>query len=140
MSSEQGRSWIKSILSTCCEQLNNHLSKGSQIDNRLKSTIFWYFREVLRFGSHSRMSMRYERVLLERIVEALAVASVINEGLIDKKYNEEIKCLLNSTKEVANIHERYTEKYQPKENNASLSLEYNSELNNFLNKIQNNLC
>ena len=140
LSSEQGHSWIKSILSTCCEQLNNHLSKGSQIDNRLKTTIFWYFREVLRFGSHSRISMRYERVILERIVEALAVASVINEGLIDKKYSKEIKTLLDFTKEATNIHERYTEKYQPTKGNESLIAEYNSELNMFLKKIQNNLC
>jgi hypothetical protein len=140
LSSEQGHSWIKSILSTCCEQLNNHLSKGSQIDNRLKTTIFWYFREVLRFGSHSRVSMRYERVVLERIVEALAVASVINEGLIDREYSEEIKSLLDFTKETTNIHERYTEQYQPTKDNTSLVLEYNSELNTFFKKIQNNIC
>ena len=140
LSSEQGHGWIKSILSTCCEQLNNHLSKGSQIDNRLKTTIFWYFREVLRFGSHSRISMRYERVVLERIVEALAVASVINEGLADKEYSDEIKTLLDFTKEATNIHERYAEQYQATRNNASLTSEYNSALNTFNNKTQNNLC
>ena len=66
---------LAAIIESCRTKLLAHLRKGNQVYERMKTTIAWYFRETLRFGSHSRISMRYERVPLEWMAEALAVAS-----------------------------------------------------------------
>ena len=65
--------------------LIQHLINGNQIYNRTKATIFWYVRETLRFGSHSRYSMRYDRLTLEYIAEGLALAKILNHNLGNKK-------------------------------------------------------
>ena len=69
------------IIAKVYKTLLSHLENGDQIYNRTKTSIYWYFRETLRFGSQSRISMRYDRITLEYISESLAVAYVLNNKL-----------------------------------------------------------
>jgi hypothetical protein len=59
-SSEYAVERILLTLDKVGELLIAHLEKGNQIFERTKATIFWYVRESLRFGSHSRISMLYD--------------------------------------------------------------------------------
>jgi len=130
--------WIEVIINNVHDQLLTHLSKGNQIDNRLKSTIFWYFRETLRFGSHSRISMRYERIALEYITEALAVALavalVLDDGLASSKKSE-IFNLISIVDNVVEVHEKYCSMYNPEVNNKQVLQEYNNALTNLMSLI-----
>lgn len=94
------------VLGKVKELLITHLSAGNQVYERTKSTIFWYVRETLRFGSHSRYSMRYDRVLLEFLAEGLAVAAVLDRTLELGKAAE-IKQLAGILEETAAVHEKY---------------------------------
>ena len=76
---KKGQDRFNRIIEKCREMLLNHLKQGSQINERKKATIFWYFRETLRFGSHSRISMMYDRITLEHLGEALMVAFLIEK-------------------------------------------------------------
>ena len=118
--------WIGSIISNSVKQLYEHLERGSQVDNRIKTTIFWYFRELLRFGSHSRISMRYERVLLENIIESLAVALVL-DSLADCNMEDNISKLVKLVESIARTHEDFCCKI-PQEDRVSYMERYNSEL------------
>ena len=141
LTKDQAIEWVRSILNSCVDQLSEHLLKGSQIDTRLKTTIFWYFREVLRFGSHSRVSMRYDRVLLENITEALAFASVVDLQLIKSKYLPSIVYLSNLLKTVVSVHNYYSENFSPKKNNTILIGEYNKSLQNLHKELRyKNIC
>ena len=84
--------------------LLGHLEEGSQIFERKKTTIFWYFRETLRFGSHSRISMLYDRVLLEYLAEALIVAFLIDKNGDLKKSKVVIK-IINNLKKTVDTHQ-----------------------------------
>lgn len=132
--SDYASEWIEVIINSVHNQLLAHLSKGSQIDNRLKSTIFWYFRETLRFGSHSRISMRYERIALEYITEALAVALVLDDAL-DSSRKSEILNLIKIVETIVEVHEKYCPLYKPEVNNKQILQEYNNELTNLMSSI-----
>ena len=86
--------------------LLGHLEEGSQIFERKKTTIFWYFRETLRFGSHSRVSMLYDRVLLEYLAEALIVAFLIDKKWNLKKSKVVIK-IINNLKKTVDTHQKF---------------------------------
>lgn len=92
------------ILEACRKTLHAHLQSGNQVYERMKTTIFWYFRETLRFGSHSRFSMRYDRIILEYVAEALVVASLLNRWL-DANQEREIKRLIAILEKIVCIHE-----------------------------------
>ena len=141
LSGKQAKEWVNSIFTTCYEQLLLHLSKGSQIDNRLKTVIFWYFREALRFGSHSRFSMRYERITLEYITEALAFASIIDIKYLNSQYNTQIIKFLDFLKQIIHTHNKYTNQFIPGASNSSLVMTYNNTLNNIYKDLQDsNIC
>lgn len=116
------------VLSKVRNLLLNHLKMGNQVYNRTKTAIFWYVRESLRFGTHSRYSMRYDRLLLEFLAEGLAVAEVINKSLEMKKSTEidELKKLLNQT---VNVHEYYCEKFSFIVDSKQLLSDYDLKLN-----------
>ncbi len=130
--------WIEVIINSAHNQLLTHLLKGNQIGNRLKGTIFWYFRETLRFGSHSRISMRYERITLEYITEALAVALVLDDGLASSKKSE-ICNLINVIENLVGIHEKYCSLYNPEVNNKQILQEYNNNLSSLMSSISNKI-
>ncbi|MFK5893418.1 MAG: hypothetical protein QM504_09390 [Pseudomonadota bacterium] len=132
--SDYALEWIEVIINSIHNQLLSHLQKGNQIGNRLKGTIFWYFREALRFGSHSRISMRYERITLEYITEALAVALVLDDGLAASKKSD-ICNLINIVENIVNTHEKYCSSYNPELNNKQILQEYDKALINIMSSI-----
>ncbi|MCK5268633.1 MAG: hypothetical protein KAR07_10705, partial [Spirochaetes bacterium] len=107
---EYERLRLPAILQKVNAMLIEHLKQGNQIYSRLKTTIFWYFRETLRFGSHSRISMRYERVPLEFMAEALAVAGVLDLNM-DSKMRLEIKRLIGWVEETVQVHEYFCRQF-----------------------------
>lgn len=115
------------ILSKVRRLLIQHLQARNQVFERTKTTIFWYVREALRFGSHSRVSMLYDRVLMEFLAEGLAVAGVLDEAMGGKKSSEieELICALQS---IVRIHEEYCGQFSLAGNSNQLLARYNSML------------
>jgi lysophospholipase L1-like esterase len=50
---------------------------ANQIGERIKTIRTWYTREAFRYGTHSRLSMLYDRWAVERFAEAVAIAAVV---------------------------------------------------------------
>jgi len=115
------------ILNKVRSMLINHLTIGSQIFERTKGTIFWYVRETLRFGSHSRYSMRYDRLLLEFLAEGLAVACVLDQFL-DQKQSKEIDLLIRVLYQTVAVHEEFCRKLSLNEASDKLLLDYDLKL------------
>lgn len=119
--------WISRIIACARSSISGHLEQCPRVYERLKTTIFWYFREMLRWGSHSRVSMRYERMTLEFIAEALAVASwldIKSEAGRDKEILELAKSLVR----VVQIHEKYCLRFKPGGDNVALMTAYTAAL------------
>lgn len=127
---------IEQILAKVHKQLLQHLSNGNQIYNRTKSTIFWYVRETLRFGSHSRYSMRYDRMQLEYLAEGLAVARIINSHF-DNRHVNAINDLVNILNATISIHEEYCARFELSENNSNLLKDYDKALEILHNQLIN---
>jgi hypothetical protein len=125
--------WRQRILDAVSQAMTLHLQEQNQIEERLKTTIYWYFRETLRFGSHSRISMRYERIQLEYIAEGLAVALVL--GKLTGVSSEDVKPMLKLLEGTVKIHEKFCAKYNPKQDPANLLLQYDKELAQLQTKI-----
>lgn len=127
---------LPAILLKCRQVLISHLRRGNQVYERMKTTIFWYFREALRYGSHSRISMRYERTILEYTAEALVVASLldlrIGVGRLD-----EIKELVRFLGETVCIHEHYCQKFTMTDQPRDLLVEYDRRLFEIADRIEN---
>jgi hypothetical protein len=123
LSEEIAVQWIRAILAASGDALRQHLSRGVRIHERLISTIFWYFREMLRFGSYSRVSMRYERVGLEFIAEALAVAVVLDDRY-GQNFSASIRVLIEMAEKTAMVHESYCEQYRPSQESTALLADY----------------
>jgi len=114
--------------------LRSHLEEGNQIYNRTKTIIFWYFRETLRFGSHSRYSMRYNRVLTEYMSEALILCQYFNRKEnydLDQKILQLKEALLTTVK----IHEEYCRKFNLQEVDAKLMVAYDTQLKRIINQL-----
>ncbi len=118
---------IALILDKVNRLLLKHLSLGNQVYNRTKSTIFWYVRETLRFGSHSRYSMRYDRMLLEYLAEGLVVSKIINCHL-NNRYTDEINKLVNALNQTVSIHDDYCSRFKLSENSSTLLENYDKAL------------
>ncbi len=118
---------LPKILSKIRFDLAGHLNKGNQIQERLKSTIFWYFRETLRFGSHSRISMRYDRIFLEFTAEALAVAGVLDLKL-GLEHEKEILRLIQFLEEAVRTHEHFCSYFSAHTDSKSLLAKYDQSL------------
>lgn len=121
------KAWASRIVLHVRSALIRHLEQGPQIHERLKTTIFWYFREVLRWGSHSRVSMRYERLVLEFMAEALTVASWLDFKSGMEK-NKEILELAKSLVRTIQIHEKYCLQFKLGEDNKALFEAYSMAL------------
>ncbi|MEI8013123.1 MAG: hypothetical protein WCI27_11720, partial [Candidatus Omnitrophota bacterium] len=98
--------YLDRILQQVRKILLAHLQKGPQVFERLRTTMFWYFREVLRWGSHSRVAMRYDRRCLEYCMEALVVAAVLDDKMAAGR-NARIMALAAVVAEVVKVHEAY---------------------------------
>ena len=127
---------IEQIITKVHKQLLQHLSIGNQIYNRTKSTIFWYVRETLRFGSHSRYSMRYDRMQLEYMAEGLAVARIIDSHF-DNRHMNVINDLINKLNATISIHEEYCTRFELSKNNSKLLKDYDESLEILRNQLIN---
>ncbi len=124
-SSEKVR--LLSILNKVRGMLIQHLRTGNVVHERIKTTIFWYVRECLRFGGHSRVSMLYERVLLEYLAEGLAVAGVLDAAL-KAGQSEEINRLIGLLESTVEIHEDYCGRFTMTNCTDEFFLSYNQKL------------
>lgn len=127
--------WLNTILDRVKGGLIIHLRGGNKIHERMKTTIFWYFRETLRWGSHSRISMRYDRLFLEFSAEALAVASILDSRLGASRTGE-IEASIRWIEETVRIHERYAAQYSIEEAGAALLAEYDAALKGFADSVE----
>ena len=100
-----------------------------------KSTIFWYVREALRFGAHSRVSMLYDRLLIEFVAEGLAVAGVIDYEL-KKKKSVEIESLVKLLHEIVRLHEKFCSHYLQSQDDSKIIKDYNAGLSHILKKLK----
>ena len=107
--------------------LLRHLQCGSQIFERIKTTIFWYVREALRFGAHSRVSMLYDRLLIEFLAEGLAVAGYLDSKLGLEKASE-IQDLIRLLESVVRVHEQHCSRFSLSSDNGQLLLSYDRQL------------
>ena len=82
------------VLSKVSHTLLKILQAGDVTRLREKTTMYWFFRETIRFGSQSRSSMRFDLTAMEYSAEALLRVAVTDliilhksckmlEGLID---------------------------------------------------------
>jgi hypothetical protein len=130
----EDEAWVRRILINVEEAIKNHLNQKVQCQERLVTTIFWYFRETLRFGSHSRLSMRYDRLTLEFAAEALTIA-----GWLDfkngQRHQSSIQKLADVLIETVSIHERYASVFSLKKDNRVLLTEYGKALNSLLERL-----
>jgi tetratricopeptide (TPR) repeat protein len=120
---------LSAIIVECKRQLQSHLQQGNQIHNRLKTTIYWYFRETLRYGAHSRFSMRYDRITLEYIAEALVVALILNQKVKGEKVNE-ILSIIDTLNKTVMVHEYFCQQFSLNSNSKELLEDYELQLLN----------
>jgi tetratricopeptide (TPR) repeat protein len=118
---------VGKIINRVEEVLRAHLKKGPQVGERLMTTIFWYFRELLRWGSHSRISMRYDRRALEYCMEALIVAAVLDkktaQGQIDR-----IIVLASEISQIVTVHETWCSRLDLTSNHSDNISQYKNAL------------
>lgn len=129
---EAGR--LPAILARVRRDLYEHLRRGPVVHERVKTTIFWYVREALRFGTHSRPSMRYERVLLEYLAEALAVAGILDLRLGGKR-SDEIRRLISALEEAVSAHEDAARRFSLERDNDQLLIDYDTQLKNLADRL-----
>ena len=123
------------ILSKCRRLLVQHLHAGNQVFKRTKTTIFWYVREALRFGSHSRVSMLYDRVLMEYLAEGLAVAGVLDAAMGMKK-SSEIEELIHVLQSAVRIHEAYCGRFSLVDGSDQLLASYSRKLMDLASQLE----
>ena len=118
---------LSHILTKVRNLLIRHLETGNQIFERVKTTIYWYFREALRFGAHSRTHMLYDRTTLEFLAEGLAVAGVL-DAATGTKSSGEIENLIYLITVCTEIHDKYCSKFVLVNNSENLLESYDREL------------
>lgn len=123
------------ILSKVRRLLVEHLHTGNRVFERRKTTMFWYVRETLRFGSHSRVSMLYDRVLLEFLAEGLAVAGVLDAAM-GMKESSEIEELIRILQVSVRMHEVFCERFLRSADSDQLLASYNRELGNIAIQLE----
>jgi hypothetical protein len=128
---------LPNILHKVQTLLADHLSKGNQVYVRTKTTIFWYVRETLRFGSHSRYSMRYDRLLMEFLAEGLAIAAILDSKLSNEK-KDEIENLIDLLQATVNIHNEYCSKFSLNADSKDLLHEYDLKLKEIFDSLNRN--
>lgn len=126
---------LPAILKKVNKMLLEHLKQGNQIYERMKTTIFWYFRETLRFGSHSRISMRYERIPLEFMAEALAIAAVLDFNM-GSKMCFEIQRLIGWLEETVQTHEYFCRQFSLEHDCRDLLTQYDSKLMDIAQRME----
>ena len=124
------------IIDRVDEVLRAHLKKGPQVAERLMTTIFWYFRELLRWGSHSRISMRYDRRTLEYCMEALIVAAVLDKKTAQDQIDR-IMALASEISQIVTIHETWCSRLDLTSDHADDISKYKHALDDINARLSN---
>jgi hypothetical protein len=119
--------------------LSEHLHRKNQIFERVKTLIFWYVREALRFGAHSRYSMFYDRLLLENLAEGLAVAGVIDMELNLKRGSHIIQ-IIKFIESTTQIHENFCREFKFEFSSNDLLNSYDDALMKQYEKLKGEVC
>jgi len=77
------------------------------VNRRIKTVIYWYTREAFRYGTHSRASMLYERLEIDRLIESLIVAAVIARANSFERRQQRCHALIDCLIQLIDVHERY---------------------------------
>ena len=94
--------------------------------NRIITVKYWYLREALRFGAHSRPGMRYPEWEMEKLVEGLFCALVIARRHADATTEAHALALLDMLARLREVHEKYATG-EP-DDGADGTAEYRAEL------------
>ena len=129
---EVNAEWMDRIIAESLRVLTAHLRQGPQIRERLMTTIYWFFRETLRWGAHSRHSMRYDRLTLEYLAESLTIAGWLDHHGSGTRASE-IHSLTAILIDTIEVHERFVRQYSPSADNCALLEEYRKALESLLN-------
>jgi len=124
------------IIAKVNKDLLTHLRLGNQIHERLRTTIFWFFRETLRWGAHSRISMRYDRLFLEYCAEALALAGVLDLKLGGTK-RESILRAVEWVEKTDSIHSCFAKQFSLEKDCSELLVGYDQALLRHAEEIEN---
>jgi hypothetical protein len=84
------------------------------IGERVRTTMKWYTREALRFGTQSRTSMLYSRWEIEKLVEGTVVSAVIADARGELRQLAEVDQLLADILSLLEVHERHVALYHQK--------------------------
>lgn len=118
---------IEKIFEKIKKNINEFLSYKNLFYNRKKMTMYWFLRESLKFGTHSRESMNYNLSILQNITDSILIGLVIN-----KKYElNYLDKLIHFKKYIEEIYE-YNKLFYSKKNNYN---EYKFDLSEYYNKI-----
>ncbi len=128
---------IKDCLNKIKDKISFHMNKlpkENQIYDRRKFTMYWYFRESIKFGTQSRNSMFYNFIELQNIYEAAVLSIGLSKYIQSKQINyfENIKLKIE---QISKLNEKFIIS-----NESSLKFFQSFDLNNYknnLNKIIN---
>ena len=84
------------------------------IGERVRTTMKWYTREALRYGTQSRTSMLYARWEIEKLVEGLVVSAVIADARGELQHLADVDRLLADVLSLLQVHERHVVVYHQK--------------------------
>lgn len=129
---------LDAILSRLQMDLAAQLERGPQINERMKTTLYWYFRETLRFGAHSRVSMRYDRLFFENAAETLAMSLLIDRRLGGQR-TARLRQMIRWVEDAVRIHDRYSQTVSleaPAEIRQRDLLAYAADLNRLAQVVQ----
>lgn len=115
----------------------DNYSKNNSPHKRRKYTMYWFFRESVRFGTQSRSSMFYNLIELQNLYESsiLGIGLKKFSGYQDDNYFEKIKSALENLKK---INEKYVKSYESNVLNFFedfATKQYQMEIENCLKKI-----
>lgn len=97
------------------------------ISARVRTTMKWYTREALRFGTQSRTSMLYARWEIEKLIEGLVVSAVIADARGELQQLAEVDRLLADILSLLQVHERHVALYHEEQGAFSVA-DYRADL------------
>jgi len=106
------------------------------IHKRKREIIFWYTREAFRYGTHSRLSMLYDRLTIDHCIESIVVLLVISFANNFNSFDKLIH-LLRSMQVLIDIHEDHTGRHHINPHYELAS--YEAELSHFKKRMLQSL-
>ena len=122
------RAYLRSIEARISAQLvDNEALYSVRIGERIRTVMTWYTRESFRYGTHSRPSMLYARLDLDRIIEALVVGFVISHRIEDGEAFGRLDRISKHVLRLLGLHEVHVNRLLHEDGDFSLA-RYGSDL------------